>query len=145
HIYFSRDRRGDAVADDAAKALDRLRAEGNPTTFGDPIPMPEDFESVSGRDVAGLFGQEFARALTQMEVGQWTGPLESVYGVHLVFVREIVQGRVPELDEAREAVGREWSNARRREANDAFYQTFLERYTVSVEFPDWAQSSEGAP
>ena len=145
HIYFSRDRRGDAVADDAAKALDRLRAEGNPTTFGDPIPMPEDFESVSGRDVEGLFGQDFAGALMQVQVGQWTGPLESGYGVHLVFVREIVPGRLPELDEAREAVEREWSSARRREANEDFYQTLLERYTVSVEFPEWAQSSPAAP
>ena len=145
HIYFSRDRRGDAVADDAAKALDRLRAEGNPTTFGDPIPMPEDFESVSGRDVEGLFGQDFAGALMQVQAGQWTGPLESGYGVHLVFVREIVPGRLPELDEAREAVEREWSSARRREANEDFYQTLLERYTVSVEFPEWAQSSPAVP
>ncbi|MGH9461854.1 MAG: peptidyl-prolyl cis-trans isomerase [Vicinamibacteria bacterium] len=145
HIYFSRDRRGDTVADDAAKSLGPLRAGGDPTTFGDPIPMPEDFESVSGRDVAGLFGQDFARELMQVEVGRWTGPLESGYGLHLVFVREIAQGRLPDLDEAREAVEREWASARRREANDAFYQSLRERYTVSVEFPDWAQPSPAAP
>jgi hypothetical protein len=147
HIYFSRDRRGEAVADDASESLDRLRAGGNPTTFGDPIPMPEDFESVSGRDLASLFGQDFARALTQAEVGRWTGPLESGYGLHLVFVREIEQGRLPELDEAREAVEQEWTSARRREANESFYQALREKYTVNVEWPDWASptSAESAP
>jgi hypothetical protein len=144
HIYFGRDRRGDAVADDASKALDRLRTGGDPAAVGDPIPMPEDFESVSGRDVSGLFGQDFGRALIQEEVGRWTGPLESGYGLHLVLVREIEPGRLPELSEAREAVEREWSSARRREANDAFYRTLLEQYTVSIELPEWAQSSPAA-
>jgi len=78
-------------------SLDRMRAGGNPTTFGDPIPMPEDFESVSGRDVEGLFGQDFARALMQVEVGQWTGPLESGYGVHLVATAAT---RLPAYNEA---------------------------------------------
>lgn len=149
HAYFSQDRRGDAVADDAAGALDRLHAGAAPTNFGDPIPMPEDFESVSRRDVASLFGEGFAEALIQVDVGEWTGPLESGYGLHLVFVRELEPGRLPKLDEAREAVEREWASARRREANQAFYRTLRDQYTVTVELPDWAQSSpasvESAP
>lgn len=140
-VYFSRDRRGEAVAEDATKALDRLRAGGDPDELGDPIPLPGDFESVTGRDVAGLFGQDFAQVVVRAEVGEWTGPLESGYGVHLVFVQDIVEGRLPELDEVRENVRREWSSARRREANESFYQSLREKYTVNVEWPDWAQAS----
>lgn len=149
HIYFSRDRRADAVADDARQALGRLRAGADPAAFGDPLPMPADFESVTGRDVASLFGQDFAGALPEVKVGEWTGPVESGYGLHLVLVRDFEPGRLPELEEAREDVEREWASARRREANEAFYQTLRERYTVSVELPEWAQAlpaaTESAP
>ena len=42
HIYFSRDRRGEAVASDAQESLDRLRAGFDPGELGDPIPLPGD-------------------------------------------------------------------------------------------------------
>ncbi|HXV60323.1 MAG TPA: peptidylprolyl isomerase [Vicinamibacteria bacterium] len=144
HIYFSRDRRGDSITAEATSVLDRLRAGGDPSAYGDPILVPEDFESVSGRDVESLFGQGFAGALTQAAVGEWTGPLESGYGVHLVLVRDFAPGRIPELEEIREAVEREWSSARRREANQAIYQKFRERYTVTVEIPEWVQGAKNA-
>ena len=48
--------------------------------------------------------------------------MESGYGVHLVFVEERTEGRVPELAEVRDAVRREWTNARRLESNEKFFQ-----------------------
>ena len=42
-------------------------------------------------------------------------------------------GGVPALDDVREAVRREWANARRLEANDAFYRGLLKRYSVTIE------------
>jgi len=42
-------------------------------------------------------------------------------------------GGVPALDDVREAVRREWANARRLEANDVFYRGLLKRYSVTVE------------
>jgi hypothetical protein len=33
----------------------------------------------------------------------------------------------------RDAVRREWDSARRKEANEKFYQALLERYTVTIE------------
>jgi hypothetical protein len=42
-------------------------------------------------------------------------------------------GSAPALDDVRVAVRREWANARRLEANEAFYQGLLKRYAVTVE------------
>jgi hypothetical protein len=53
--------------------------------------------------------------------------------VHLVLVIERAEGRVPTLETVRDAVRREWMNARRLEANEQFYQTLVQRYTVSIE------------
>ena len=69
---------------------------------------------------------------------RWAGPIESGYGLHLVCVREHVDGRIPALVEVREAVQREWLAARRKAVNEQFYQRLRERYTVVVEQPQAA-------
>jgi hypothetical protein len=40
---------------------------------------------------------------------------------------------LPPLEEVRDAVEREWSFAKRKESNEAFYARLRERYTVTVE------------
>jgi hypothetical protein len=52
-----------------------------------------------------------------------------------VLVERRVPGRVPALDEVRDAVRREWLVRARRDANEAFYQRLRSRYTVAVEHP----------
>jgi parvulin-like peptidyl-prolyl isomerase len=71
--------------------------------------------------------------------GQWQGPVESGYGVHLVLVSERTAGRLPELAEVRDVVRREWENARRQEGNSRFYEELAKRYSVTIESLDSAQ------
>ena len=56
--------------------------------------------------------------------------------MHLVLVSERTEGRLPALADVRDAVRREWDNARRLEANEKFYQELLKRYTVTIERPE---------
>ena len=67
--------------------------------------------------------------------GRWQGPIRSGYGVHLVLLTERTDARMPALEEVRDAVQREWANARRVEANKQFYQSLLSRYIVTIERP----------
>jgi parvulin-like peptidyl-prolyl isomerase len=59
--------------------------------------------------------------------------VESGFGLHLVRIRERQPGSLPPLAEVREAVEREWRNARRKEAAEAFYRGLRDRYVISVE------------
>jgi len=52
--------------------------------------------------------------------------------VHLVLLGERTEGHLPELADVRAIVRREWANAQRLETNENFYQTLLERYTVTI-------------
>ncbi len=72
-------------------------------------------------------------AWPSLPVGQWQGPIQSGYGMHLVLVSARTDGRAPELDEVRDALRRDWLNERRIAANEAYYQSLLQRYTVTVE------------
>ena len=93
---------------------------------------------LSRNEITRLFGDAFATRLQHLELGRWLGPIESAYGLHLVFIHERTDGRLPALDEVRQAVQREWLAARRKELNEQFYQHLRARYTVVVEQPQAA-------
>ena len=90
-------------------------------------------------EVARQFGASFAAKLGGISVGQWQGPVESGYGVHLVRVSERTEGHLPALAEVRDAVRREWENARRLETNERFYKAMLEHYAVTDRGPGSAR------
>jgi hypothetical protein len=120
---------------DAAQVLAELTRHGDETNVGDASLLPRALDNVPANDVAKQFGETFAARLLDLPVGRWEGPLESAYGVHLVFVGERTEARLPELSDVRNAVQSEWANARRREAKESFYRELLERYAVTYEGP----------
>jgi hypothetical protein len=141
HVYLNTERRGPKLARDVQQLLGELRAGGaslDPAALGDVTMLERAFADTTLRDVAAQFGDAFAARLAQLPVGQWQGPVESAYGTHLVLVSERTEGRAPGLDEVRDAVRRDWLNEQRIAANARFYQSLLQRYTVTVEGRDAA-------
>ena len=136
HVFLSAERRGDAVAQVAARVLGTLQSSEvavDPAALSDPTLLEFRFEDVPLRDIAAQFGDEFAERVAQLPVGQWQGPIESGYGLHLVLVGARTDDRAPELDEVRDTLRRDWLNERRIAANEAYYQSLLQRYTVTIE------------
>ena len=147
-VYLDPLRRGAHLARDTDRLLAELRHISNtadPAELGDAFLLPHRFERVSTAEVRTIFGETFAAGLSTLTPGQWQGPIPSGYGVHLVHVSERTAGRIPELAEVREAVRREWANARRLEANKRFYEGLLERYTVTIEPPQPKAAETGRP
>jgi len=137
-LYLSPERHGQHMADDAAQLLTQLNQAGSKvdaSTLGDPLMLEHAFADVPGSEVASQFGDKFAANLGELAPGQWQGPIESGYGMHLVFVSERTPGILPVLAEVHDAVLREWANARRLEANEKFYQELLRHYRVTIEQP----------
>ena len=135
-VYLNPGTHGRNLASDAARLLARLNragADADVAHLGDPLMLDQEFSAASAREVGNQFGERFAARLPELTPGEWQGPVESGYGVHLVLVSERIEGRLPALAEVRDAVQREWSNTRRLEANDAFYGELLKRYTVTIE------------
>jgi len=141
HVYLNPERRGKNLARDTGQLLTQLRQAGDKADvaeLGDPFLLEHLFQSVSASEAGKLFGDKFAATLSELSPGQWQGPVESGYGVHLVFVSERTEGRVPALADVRDAVEREWKNARRLETNEKFYAELLKRYSVTIERPQAA-------
>ena len=137
-VYVSPERRGASAGSDAETLLARLRAKGRDATtdgLGDPSMLPAELPLGPRRDVSRTFGEAFAEELMKLEPGQWTGPVESPYGLHLVLVQERVAGTAPELADIRPLVEREVLAERRKRDLDALYERFLQKYTVTIEMP----------
>ncbi len=137
-VYLDPKKHGNHLGLDATQLLGQLNQATNLTdtsSLGDALMLDSQFSNVSASEVASQFGEKFAAELSGLSPGQWQGPIESGYGVHLVLVSERTEGHLPALAEVREAVAREWASARRLEANQRFYQELLKRYTVTIEVP----------
>lgn len=136
-VFLDPDKHGDP-ANVAALRLRQLNREDG---AADLSPLSDSFMLESGFDdepadqIAKQFGTSFASKLGELPLGVWNGPVESGYGWHLVKIVDRTVTRPPELAEVRNAVHREWSNARRMAANEAFYQKLLGRYRVTIEQP----------
>lgn len=140
-IYLSADRRGDSLKQDAARLLAELNQAGAKADFqklGDPTLLSTELADVPAVEVTREFGGEFARQLAKIPTGRWHGPVASAYGVHMVWIEDRKDGRLPELAEVREQVVRELGDTRRREGNEQFYQDLLKRYAVTIEQPSAA-------
>lgn len=137
HVFFSRERREDAEAD-ARVALAELRRAGaeGAAAAGDPLLLEPGYRDLTDAEVAALFGNGFARAVSALVPGRWEGPVASGYGVHLVRVDERRPPRPVWLADVRDRVVRDWQHARREELEQAAYARLLAGYEVAVDLPE---------
>jgi hypothetical protein len=144
-VYLDPSKHAERLTQDADQLLIQLRQKGRNLelySLGDAFLLEHQFEAASATEISKQFGDKFVAKLTDVPIGQWFGPVESAYGMHLVFVEERTEGRLPELAEVRDAVRREWANARRLESNEKFFQSLLKHYEVVVEKIDPAKADQ---
>lgn len=148
-VYFSAERRGAAAAADARSLLPRLSTGGWPADgaeVGDPLPRALPAAPLPPSEVAGLFGDDFAGAVLGLPVGVWSGPIESDLGLHLVFVVERREGRLPTFDEVRYEVEVDWRAERRERVARDFDAELRRRYDVVVRMPETlGEAGEATP
>ena len=127
------------LVDADSNAIDAMLAalqSGEPLDPGAAVPsglLPRRFADASETSIGGQFGESFKDAVFALDVGQWTGPVESPFGVHLVKVEQIEERRVPSLAEIRNVVARDWLADRRRSAQEALFDQLKAKYSITIE------------
>jgi hypothetical protein len=136
HVYFNTDRRGPAAEEDARRALAELRAATPPPLRaperGDRFMLPHDYALRSPREVQQTFGARFAETLFELEPG-WHGPVVSGYGIHLVYIGERVDDRIPEYGEVRDRLVIDYNRMRRERANELLYEGLVGGYEIEID------------
>jgi len=137
-VYLNANQRGDQVNADAQKLLEELsqsNADIDISMAGDSFMGGYRFNDETDWQVARIFGKDFTRQLFQVAVGEWLGPIESGYGLHLVRVDARTDSRQPTLDQVRDKVRVEWIAEQQRKMNEQLYLELRKRYEITIEGP----------
>jgi hypothetical protein len=110
--------------------------EGAPQSLqamAQPSLLPEGMERVESAAIARLFGERFGRALFDAPSGQWSGPVESAYGWHLVWVESRSTGDAPAFEEVRPQIERDVMYEKRKKAETELIERLKQKYEIVVE------------
>jgi parvulin-like peptidyl-prolyl isomerase len=132
-VYLSAERRGPALIEDANRILTELQTGADPLSFGDPTVLPQSMRASALSSVERVFGKEFSAALADAPIGSWIGPVQSTFGAHLVQLLDKQAGQAATLDTARAQLERDWREAERQRAKDAYIKTLKDKYSISIE------------
>ncbi|GAB5488825.1 MAG: peptidylprolyl isomerase [Parasphingorhabdus sp.] len=136
HVYFSPEQHGDGLEGKASAALLELQSGTNWQSLGDPFMQKRTYVTVPQGEVTRAFGPDFAQAIFALPKGQWSKPIGSAFGLHLV--------RIEAVDQAAQAD----FSANRSRIRDAYMETMAEterqeeierivgRYDVVVSNPE---------
>jgi hypothetical protein len=130
---FLNSKRTDPKADAEAMLLQLVALGPDAQGGGDPLILPESFNSAAMSQIDAQFGEGFARDLSGVEPGHWAGPIKSAYGFHLVLVTAVEPSRLPPFNDVRDAVRREWFAGRRAGVLDEQYRKLLAGFQVRVD------------
>jgi peptidyl-prolyl cis-trans isomerase C len=133
HVYINVDQHGDESFDVAEEVLVELRAGGDPNSLGDRFMLQRDYLRKSPSEVGRHFGSQFADEVFKIAPGDWLGPVQSGYGLHLVLVESLEAAFLPSLEDVRVDVKNEYLSFKRREVDEFFYNRLREGYNVVIE------------
>lgn len=92
--------------------------------------LPARMPPTPGKQIDGTFGDGFFAALKAVEKDNWSGPVESSFGRHLVRVLSEEPARLPSLDEIRDTVERDWRSSMREELLAKRLEALTSRYEI---------------
>jgi hypothetical protein len=133
HIYFSKEKRGAKGEAAAREALAALAKGASDEAMGDAFLHGFEFAERESQEISALFGGEFAAQVATLREGEWSGPVESSYGLHLVRVEARGLLQPASLDAVRATVVRDFNEERRNTANREIFEKLRERYQVAVD------------
>jgi len=129
--------------DGRTAAIRAALARGEPAvSLGENTLLPRRGDDVGLDLVARDFGPGFAEALGGLPLGEWSGPVASGIGLHLVRVERRTPASMPPIEEVRAAVARELEADRRRRALEESYRRLRAEYDVVVETAPAAGAGE---
>jgi len=131
-LYLNPDKRKNFDAD-AKRILKQLQQGAVVATLGDATMLPHELTQASQNEIRRSFGETFAADVVKLPVGDWSGPIYSQLGVHLVRVSKHTAGYLPELAQVRDQVERDYLAQRRQQLKDKAYEKLREGYEVVIQ------------
>ena len=98
----------------------------------DPFILGNDLNLMSKSDLQKNFGNSFYENLSSMNENQWSGPIASDYGLHIVYIKKKVNGYVPGFNQIYQKVYSDYLIMSRRENVINFLDEIKQEYEVII-------------
>jgi peptidyl-prolyl cis-trans isomerase C len=135
-VYFNPEKR-ENIVEEAETVLARLKSENitleEAVLLGDPLMIDSSFRKKSPEEVSTTFGFGFTNQLFQLNGTGWQEPIESTYGLHLVYISDHTPSKIPEFENIREDVQSDFMYDHKKNVIDSAYNALKSRYTILVE------------
>ncbi len=119
----------EARAEQLLRQLRDSSQDVDASELGDATLLPYATRLSSVTRIGNAFGEDFAKKLATLPAGEWTGPIKSPFGLHLVHITDRRDERLPPLNEIRKAVEQKW----RTQERDQFQQDEYDRLRANYE------------
>ncbi|NDW00839.1 peptidyl-prolyl cis-trans isomerase [Salipiger sp. PrR002] len=110
----------------------KLQEGADPMLIGRGAMLPPALPLTGAPAIDRSFGSGFHSALAELPKGQWQGPVQSAYGLHLIRITDSAAPELPPLEAIRDRVEAEWRAAKAKEMGAAFSEALMERYEITL-------------
>ncbi|HEX9667520.1 MAG TPA: peptidyl-prolyl cis-trans isomerase [Thermodesulfobacteriota bacterium] len=139
HVYLSKDRRGMYAKADARRMLKELQSKGidpmDASKQGDPFLLGQHNSWKSHKRLEQLFGPDFANSVMGLPIAEWSGPIQSSYGWHIVWLHGKQKDKLPTVDSVRNKVLNDLLQVRREKRLRETLSDLRAKYSIRVEYP----------
>jgi len=127
HYYFSENNNSLERSQQALKAL-----QYNNKVKSDPFYLGRTFANEPLRNINTNFGKTFSKELVEAVPNQWSGPFQSTYGLHIVYINSVNPGYIPEIEEVLRQVEVDFLQIKREAAVKGFLRDIRSEYTIFI-------------
>ncbi len=125
--------------DDIAAALAALQAGGPiPPERLNKLSIPPELPLTPVQAVENAFGGNFAQSLSDLPVGDWSGPIRSGLGFHLVKITENQPSHLAPFEDIKDYVAHQYEYYTVLDAQERVFLALLDKYEVRID-------AEGVP
>ena len=132
HHYFSKESN---AKERAAEAFHEYQTNGAELT-GDPFFLGKNFYQNSEDEIKKNFGALFFLAIKNLAINEWSGPYESVFGEHIILLKEITNGFYPPLEKVLLRVQQDYLSEAQEKAIAEYINEIRSQYRVIIN-PDY--------
>lgn len=129
-VYYKEEKDSGALA----KTADKWNKEGlSPSEalqFGSPSLLPPRMSLQTTDAIDREFGNGFAEALMELPVQQWSGPVSSGFGMHLIYLDTLIAAEPLPLEKVKNEIINLLQYEEKQAAKELFYTELLQQYEV---------------
>ena len=109
-----------------------IRSGSNATDFGEPFLLGKNFSAKSIPEIERSFGNEFSEEIQNINPQTWSGPLNSVYGSHLVYVNSIANSFTPTLEDIKNVVINDVVLEKQNNSTKKYLKELRNKYQIEI-------------